>query len=252
MPFQFFTSQMELKHKDVLFAQAGAPEKFEFDENVARIFEDMLERSVPLYRECQDLAARWCLEFAQEHSNIYDLGCSTGTFLWRLAKRLAPEKKLRLIGIDLSEPMLEKARQKLQFSDADWELRRGDLDGPLDLADASVAVMNYTLQFIPPERRPVVMEKIFRGLHPGGALVLIEKVASEHGELDPALMKFYHEFKRDRGYSNLEIARKREALENVLIPWKTSQNMDLLKNAGFRAVEVFFRWNNFAGFIALK
>ena len=243
---------MEIKEKDTLFTQTAMTEKFEFNESVARVFDDMLARSVPMYRECLETTVQWCVRFARKGSNIYDLGCSTGTFLSGLASRLPAHADIRLIGVDNSAPMLKKARQKLAPSPLSWNLIEADLQSDFSLSNASVVVMNYTLQFIPPERRLEVVHKILEGLNPGGLLLMIEKVTSDQPRLDEAYTDFHHQFKETQGYSKLEIARKREALENVLTPRTVGENIDLLLKAGYASAEVFFKWNNFSGFVALK
>ena len=148
--------------------------------------------------------------------------------------------------------MLEKSRIKLKESPIPFKLLETDLNKEVFIKNASAVLMNYTLQFILPERRIHLLKDIFAGMVPGGSLVLIEKIKSGVPELDRTLIDFHHQFKRDRGYSNLEISKKREALENVLIPWTVEENQSLIKKAGFQTVDLFFKWNNFAGFIALK
>ena len=243
---------MTIKEKDDLFTQTGSEEKFEFNEPVARVFDDMLERSVPMYRECLQSAVDWCARFVQPGTHVYDLGCSTGTLMKRLAGRLPTDSGVRLVGLDNSGPMLVKAREKLATSPLPWKLLEADLHGDFSLTNASVVIMNYTLQFIPPERRLEVVRKIHNGLNDGGLLILIEKVKSENSRFEKTCVAFHHEFKRNQGYSRLEIARKREALENVLTPWTVGENINLLMDAGFTSEELFFKWNNFAGFVALK
>ncbi len=243
---------MEIREKDILFTRTAVTEKFEFNESVARVFDDMLARSVPMYRECLETTVQWCVRFARKGSNIYDLGCSTGTFLSGLASRLPAQADIRLIGVDNSPPMLKKAREKLASSPLPSNLIEADLQSDFSLSNASVVVMNYTLQFIPLERRVQVVHKILKGLNPGGLLLMIEKVTSNQPRLDEAYTDFHHQFKETQGYSKLEIARKREALENVLTPRTVGENIDLLREAGFITVEVFFKWNNFSGFVALK
>ncbi|KMP11893.1 hypothetical protein UZ36_02785 [Candidatus Nitromaritima sp. SCGC AAA799-C22] len=238
--------------RDEIFQNGNGPEKFEFNEQVASAFDDMLERSVPLYRECLDLTVDWCARLAQPDSRIYDLGCSTGSLLSQLADALPEVPGLRLTGVDNSKPMLDKARSTLAGPPCDIELIEADLDGGAAFDNASVVVMNYTLQFIPPERRAGLVDKIFRSLLAGGGFILIEKVLSESDRLASTFVEMHHGFKQDRGYSELEISKKRDALENVLIPWKLSETRALLHKAGFADVDVFFKWNNFAGLVALK
>ena len=132
------------------------------------------------------------------------------------------------------------------------KFHEADLNEEVPIQNASVVVMNYTLQFLLPENRVSLLKNIFDGLVPGGSLVLIEKIKSQVPEMDRTFIDFHHQFKRDQGYSNLEISRKREALENVLIPLTVEENQGLIKKAGFKVVDLFFKWNNFAGFIALN
>ncbi len=212
----------------------------------------MLGRSVPMYQECQSLAVHWCSQFAKTNTSIYDLGCSTGTLLLKLARLIDKNKRISLYGVDNSPSMLEKSRSTLKEAPVPCKLFKTDLNKNISIKNASVVVMNYTLQFVLPERRVPLLKNIFEGLVPGGSLVLIEKIKSGIPELDRTFIDFHHQFKRDQGYSNLEISRKRESLENVLIPWTVEENRDIIKKAGFPTVDLFFKWNNFAGFIALN
>ena len=243
---------MASKKKDTLFKKSTAPGKFEFNEQVARVFDDMLERSVPFYKECQRMVIDLTLHFAQKNSAIYDLGCSTGTLLRSLMRAIPENQKIRFIGLDNSEAMLNKARGKLKGHLKRCELVKANLEDDFELTDASVVIMNYTLQFIPPRRRAVMLTKIYKGLRPGGGLLLIEKVRGESDGLNGLFVDQYHTYKQSQGYSKLEIAKKREALENVLVPLKPGKNRDLLEGAGFRQVDIFFKWFNFAGFLTIK
>ncbi len=205
-----------------------------------------------MYEECQDLAVHWCVKYSQSSTYIYDLGCSTGSLLIKLAKTFKPHANIKLIGVDNSSAMLKKAEEALKNSPLPYELVEENLNENLNIINASVVVLNYTLQFVQPENRIPVLQKIYNGLIPGGSLVLIEKVKSEVPELNNTFIQFHHQFKEQKGYSKLEIAQKREALENVLTPWTVKENSNLLTSAGFSTVDLFFKWNNFAGFIALK
>ena len=219
---------------------------------MARVFDDMLQRSVPMYQECQELAVRWCAQYTKSFTSIYDLGCSTGSLLIKLAKTLEPSANIKLIGVDNSSAMLKKAEEVLKSSPLPFELVEENLNNNLTIANASVVVLNYTLQFVQPENRVSILKNIYNGLIPGGSLVLIEKIKNEVPELNNTFIKFHHQFKEQKGYSKLEISQKREALENVLIPLTIKENSNLLNSAGFLTVDLFFKWNNFAGFIALK
>ena len=212
----------------------------------------MLGRSVPMYQECQSLAVHWGSRFAKANTSVYDLGCSTGTLLLKLAQSIDKNKGIALHGVDNSPAMLEKSREVLKQSPIPCELFESDLNQGISIKNASVVMMNYTLQFVLPENRIALLKNIFEGLIPGGSLVLIEKIKSDIPALNETFIDFHHQFKRDRDYSDLEISRKREALENVLIPWTVEENQSLIKKAGFHTVDLFFKWNNFAGFIALN
>lgn len=238
--------------RDTVFAKERLEQDFQFDEAVADVFDDMVSRSVPLYGEIQKMLARLATHFVQEGSTVYDLGCATGTTLVSLAKHM-PEST-RLVGIDLSQPMLEEAQRKFRkYGLADrCELRAMDLNEPLDLKDASVVVMGWTLQFVRPLRRDALIRNIFEGLRPKGVLLIAEKVLVADPGLNRLYIDLYLDYKRQQGYSELEIAKKREALENVMIPYRADENLELFQRNGFATVDVFFRWYNWAGFVAIK
>ena len=148
--------------------------------------------------------------------------------------------------------MLKKAEESFNNSPLPCSMIETDLNKKLSIENASVVVMNYTLQFVKQDNRPTLLKSIYDGLVSDGSLILIEKVKSEISDLNQSFIEFHHQFKEENGYSKLEISQKREALENVLIPWTVEQNRELIRSAGFSTVDLFFKWNNFAGFIALK
>ena len=241
-----------ISKRDTLFKKNTGIRSFEFNESVANVFEDMLERSVPMYQECQSLAVHWCARFAKPNTSVYDLGCSTGQLLLKLAHSIDRNNGISLYGIDNSPAMLGKSRKTLKRSPIPCQLMEADLNRDISIQNASVVVMNYTLQFVLPENRLPLLKNIYENLVPGGSLILIEKIKSDIPALDDTFVDFHHQYKRDRDYSDLEISRKREALENVLIPWTVEENQNLIKKAGFQTVDLFFKWNNFSGFIALN
>jgi tRNA (cmo5U34)-methyltransferase len=225
---------------------------FSFGNGVAAVFDDMLDRSVPFYQEIQRMISEMAADFAVEGTNAYDLGCSTGTTLLNL-HQCVPES-VKIIGVDNSEAMLEKCRLKLQNNaDArDFELRCTDLNCGIQIENASVVCMVLTLQFIRPLYRDRLIESVFRGLNENGCLILVEKVIGEDTLLNRLFIKHYYEMKERKGYSKLEISQKREALENVLIPYRLLENREMLLNCGFRYCDVFFKWYNFCGMVAIK
>jgi tRNA (cmo5U34)-methyltransferase len=225
---------------------------FTFGKQTAAVFDDMLDRSVPFYAEIQRMISEIAVEFAVEGTNLYDLGCSTGnTFL--ALDRVVPND-VRFIGIDASRDMLERAKEKLRQHGLrhEHELICADLNRGVHITNASVVVMNLMLQFIRPLYRQTLMQRIAGGLNDQGCLVLIEKVLSQDSTVNRLFIQYYYAFKERQGYSKLEIAQKREALENVLVPYRLEENRELLLSSGFRECDVFFKWYNFCGLLAIK
>ena len=239
--------------KDQIFKEKrDLIENFNFGEATAQVFDDMLDRSVPFYTEVQRMMGEIAADFAVPGTNLYDLGCSTGTTLLWLDQLVAPD--IRFVGVDSSPEMLEKARAKLDergFT-RPHELVCQNLDNGVAIVNASVVVMNLTLQFVRPLYRDQLIQSIARGTNEQGCLLLVEKVLGQDSTLNRLFIKYYYDFKKRNGYSEMEIAQKREALENVLIPYHFEENRELLLRNGFRACDVFFRWYNFCGMVAIK
>jgi tRNA (cmo5U34)-methyltransferase len=237
---------------DVFREKLQAVTDFSFGEKVAAVFDDMLERSVPFYGEIQRMIGETVADFAVEGTNIYDLGCSTGTTLV-LLDRCLPQN-VKLIGMDASEEMLKRCRAKLAASglQREYELICADFNQGIRLENASVVLMVLTLQFVRPLYRDKLISEIVRGLNDQGCLILVEKVLGEDSLFNRLFIKYYYEFKKRHGYSEMEIAQKREALENVLVPYKLLENREVLVRSGFRYCDVFFKWYNFCGLIAVK
>ena len=226
---------------------------FSFNNKVAGVFDDMVTRAVPYYVEMQRMMSELAADHCGADGVIYDLGCSTGATMIMMDQTVP--QHIKFVGIDDSEPMLEKCKAKLDEMGMTrpYSLEVADLNsGNVPMKDASVVILCLTLQFI----RPIVRERLLRSiqeqLRPGGVLIIIEKILAEETDFNRDFIKYYYNFKRRNQYSELEISQKREALENVLIPYKLSENITLLKEVGFRTVEVFFKWYNFSGFIAKK
>ncbi len=233
---------------DTLFTKP-MKKQFEFDEEVAVVFDDMLQRSVPFYGESQKITEFFALKKLQEGGIMYDLGCSTATLLLNIRRKLT--HNARLIGLDNSQAMLDQARKKCEAYGADVEVIYANiLDFDYKMAD--VFVSNYTLQFIRPLVREELVKKIASCVKKGGIFIMSEKVISHHATLNKELIECYYDFKKEQGYSQYEIMQKREALENVLVPYSEEENIKMALNCGFSHCEVLFRWANFATFIAIK
>lgn len=223
--------------------------QFEFDEQVAAVFDDMLHRSVPYYEEAMDLTRFFALAHLKEGGRLYDLGCSTASTLLSIERDLTI--KAELIGIDNSASMLEQARRKLHAFASDIELIESDM---LTYAykPAHVIICNYTFQFIRPPVRESLIKTLFATIESGGVLIFSEKVVSEDKRINKLLIDRYYQFKKRQGYSDYEIVQKREALENVLVPYTERENVEMIKRCGFSHCEIVFRWANFATFVAVK
>ena len=233
---------------DKVFAKP-IKKQFEFDEEVAAVFDDMLQRSVPFYKESQKITEFFILKKLENGGVVYDLGCSTATLLLNIHRNL--KKSATLIGLDNSEAMLEQARKKCEAYGAKVEVKNADiLEYEYKKADAFVS--NYTLQFIRPLVREELVKKIASSLNEEGIFIFSEKVISHHSKLNKDLIECYYDFKKEQGYSEYEIMQKREALENVLVPYSEDENVKMALNCGFSHCEVVFRWANFATFIAIK
>lgn len=238
---------------DQFFANEMSAKDFSFDEKVASVFDDMVSRSVPMYGETMSAALDLAANFVEQGSNIYDIGTATGTLLIELDKMLG-KRDVNLIGIDNSEAMVKQAQEKINQKECNnpVELIVGDMEENLSLNNASVVFMNYTLQFIRPLHRESVIRQIYESLNDNGCLILVEKVLGNDSLFNRLYIDLYYKYKHQVGYSDKEIKQKREALENVLIPYRIDENLELLKRCGFSSSDIFFKWYNFAGFVAVK
>ena len=227
-------------------------EKFKFDDRVASVFGDMISRSVPGYGMMLDMIGVITREVVKPHTNCYDLGCSLGAGILSMRHNL-PDDSCRIIGIDNSVAMTSRCRQIIDQDDATSpvEIRCQDIMDT-KIENASLVVMNLTLQFIEPSLRESLLEHIYNGLNPGGVLVLSEKTNMPNEHEQDTLTDYYYAFKRQQGYSDLEIAQKREALDNVLIPDTLGTHRTRLHQAGFSHVTPWFQCFNFMSLLAHK
>ena len=239
--------------RDTLFADPLSEHGlFTFDDSVARVFPDMIKRSVPGYPTIVSMTGLLAGRYAVEGSAVYDLGCSLGASTLAMRQNIrAPG--CRIISVDNSSAMLDRCKSVIESDthDTPVDLILADLED-VAIANASVVVLNFTLQFIPREQRDAVVARIYRGLLPGGIMVLSEKVTFEDPHLDALNIELHHQFKRANGYSDMEVARKRSALETVLVPETLAQHKQRIASAGFTGCDVWFQCFNFASLIALK
>ena len=246
------TSASRTGGRDDLFASPlSDPGLFRFDASVASVFPDMINRSVPGYATVVGMTGTLAAQHARPGSQIYDLGCSWGASLLSVAREPACDRS-ELIGIDNSESMLKQASNHLaQFPEAKRiQLQYADvLDTPLH--NASVVIMNYTLQFIPIEEREGLLKRIREAMMPGDVLILSENLTLPDPRLNEYLIDLHHDFKRQQGYSDLEIAQKRQALEDVLVPETRQTHVERLQKVGFSRCDVWFHCLNFGSLIAI-
>ncbi len=228
---------------------------FAFNEDVVRVFPDMIKRSVPGYPTIVENLGVLAAQFARPGSALYDLGCSLGAVTQAMRRHVKSEG-CRVIGVDNSAAMVARCHEYLHAQDSmfqellPYELIEGDILA-LDFQPASVVALNFTLQFIAPERRLELLTRIRQSLLPGGALILSEKLRFEDDAEQALLTDLHITFKRANGYSELEIAQKRSALENVMKPDSLQQHRERLLAAGFRQVTPWFQCLNFASLVAL-
>jgi tRNA (cmo5U34)-methyltransferase len=241
-----------MERDEVFREKYTKPSDFKFSSKVAGVFDDMVNRSVPFYEEMQRMVAELAADHAQPGTFIYDLGCSTGTTLLHMDQTV--DEEVPFVGVDDSQDMLAKCRNKLAHAGIkrDCSLIVADLNKDIQIENASVVVLLLTLQFVRPINRERLVRHIFNGLEKDGTLIIVEKILAEDSRFNRDFIKYYYDMKRRHHYSEMEIAQKREALENVLIPYKLSENITLLRDAGFEHCEIFFKWYNFTGIIAKK
>lgn len=244
---------MRNMEKDKVFAEKQTTiTPFCFNEKVARVFDDMLVRSVPFYGEVLKQQARMSLRHYRAGTRIYDLGCSHGNF-GILISEVFKNTPFRMTGVDSSKPMIDKYRRRIAdtMNNNPIDLVCGCMED-IKIKNASVVVVNLTLQFLSPDKRDEMIKAIYKGLIPGGILLLFEKTLHTDPMLAELEQDFYCQFKRENGYSDLEISQKRDALEKVLIPESVPSHENRILAAGFSLFNVWLKWFNFTAMMAVK
>jgi len=245
---------MSFNQRDNLFAELRSDTTlFSFNDSVVDVFPDMIQRSVPGYSTVVRMTGVLAEQYAQPGTCVYDIGCSLGESIrsaeHALGGNTSSRRDCRLIGIDNSGAMIRRAKEQVQ-SESRIEWIEADAL-KVDFAPCSVAILNFTLQFIPIEQRLSLLKSIHSAMVPGGLLILSEKLTMADPAMDTLMIDLHHDFKRSQGYSDLEIAQKRDAIENVLIPETAQSHSDRLSEAGFSSSSIWFQCLNFASFIAV-
>lgn len=222
-------------------------EKWTFDQDVTQIFEDMLTRSIPQYEVMRQAVFDMASPFAKPHTAIVDLGCSRGDALAPFVERFCHQSQC--IGIEVSDPMLQAAQERFEKRAS---IRSLDLRKDYPREKASITLSILTLQFTPIEYRQRIIREVYKHTISGGVFILVEKLLGATTEINDLLIKNYYALKSTNGYSQEAIERKRLSLEGVLVPVTAKWNEELLRQAGFQYVDCFWRWMNFAGWIAIK
>jgi len=228
---------------------------FTFDDQVAEVFPDMISRSVPGYASILAMIGELAVRYVVPHSRVYDLGCSLGAATAVVCDRV--KVPCKIVAIDNSAAMLAKMRENLvkakQSDGQDCEVELVEMSiQESEICDASFVILNLTLQFLPPAERAGVLRRIYEGLRPGGCLLLAEKLKFDDEQQQSLITELHHDFKRAHGYSELEIAQKRTAIENRLIPETLEQHIDRLKQVGFSTIVPWFQCFSFASMLAIK
>jgi tRNA (cmo5U34)-methyltransferase len=239
--------------RDNLFAEKMLPGDFVFDARVARVFDDMINRSVPGYSTIIAMIGVMAERYCRDNSAIYDLGCSLGGATLAVAHRVSCNN-YSLVAIDNSPAMIDSLQNKLldqDFPNTRIECRCEDIRQS-SISNASMVILNFTLQFIAVEQRTELLRRIYEGMNPGGILVISEKILFPDPDLNALMVDLYHSFKENMGYSKLEISQKRAALEKVLLPETLSQHRARLESVGFHTLDVWFQCFNFASMVAFK
>jgi tRNA (cmo5U34)-methyltransferase len=242
--------------KDEIYRKQPGDEPFRFDDSVASVFPDMLRRSIPGYAASLEAIGSLAARYVQDDTNCYDLGCSLGAATLAMRQGISA-RDCRIIAIDNSAAMIDRCRQLIAEDAAtssnttSVEVVHADIVDQ-EISNASMVVLNYTLQFLALAERDTLLQRVCAGLNPGGLLVLSEKVLDENEHMEELLFDLHHEHKRRNNYSAMEISRKRAALENVLVPETVTRHRKRLLDAGFEHIAVWLRYFNFVSIIAIK
>lgn len=242
--------------KDTIYTNEQEVVDFTFDEKVVSVFPDMINRSVPGYPTIIKMIGSLAERYVQPNTRCYDLGCSLGASTFAMRHHVQGEG-VEIISVDNSQAMLDQFQQAIALDSKERgdavsvQPQLGDI-AEIDIQNASMVVLNFTLQFIPVAQRDAMIQKVYDGLVDGGVLVLSEKLVFDDGHMNELYIDLHHNFKKSQGYSDMEIAQKRSAIENVLVPETMATHKNRFASAGFASSDVCFQCLNFASFVAIK
>lgn len=242
-----------MANKDTIFsAPIDKIGDFTFDERVAEVFPDMIQRSVPGYSNIISTIGMFTQRFITANSNLYDLGCSLGAATLSM-RRYVNQEGCKIIAVDNSPAMVERCKLHINAyrSDTPVDVVEADIRN-ITIENASVVVLNFTLQFLSPEDRQSLLTNIYSGMNKGGILIISEKYTFDDKAANELLIDLHHDFKRANGYSELEISQKRTAIENVLRSDSIITHKKRLHDIGFSSAEVWYQCFNFGSMFAIK
>jgi tRNA (cmo5U34)-methyltransferase len=242
-----------MKKKDSLYSEKqNSIAQFKFDKKVTEAFDDMIERSVPGYGTTISMLGIIAEKYSQADSYCYDLGCSLGAATLAMRRNIK-QSGCSIVSVDNSEPMIEKCQERIAAENSQVPVKLVCADiRDVAIRNASIVVLNFTLQFIAPEKRETLLKKIYDGMLPSGVLILSEKISFDNKQVEELNIEMHHAFKRSHGYSDLEVSQKRTALEKVLTPETIEAHQQRLKNAGFQTSTVWFQCLNFISIAAIR
>lgn len=248
---------MSKPKQDDIYSGTRPRADFVFDDKVADVFTDMINRSVPGYATIISMIGMLADRYCTPGSSVYDLGCSLGGATLAMAHHISHED-YKLIAVDNSEAMISRFQATLDSRDSTGKDKADSIElictdlVDINIDNASVVVLNFTLQFIPLATRADLIRRIYAGMNPGGILILSEKIRCDDTPVNDLLIDMYHQFKQVQGYSQLEVSQKRSALENVLIPETITAHKTRIQEAGFHSCDTWFQCFNFTSLVAIK
>ncbi|ELY4477097.1 methyltransferase domain-containing protein [Salmonella enterica] len=244
------TNDNNLNKESVDELITALPGNWRFDHEVVQAFDEHVRRSVPFYDQVQTMISDISEWFVRDGTTIYDLGTSTGETIYRLKDKHKSKKNIRYIGIDNSLPMLEKAR--IKCGDENIQFLHQNIISVTEFPAAGLITAIYSLQFLPLSERRIVVERVSRDLYEGGAFIIVEKVRAESSYFEDIWLELYWDMKQSSGLKSEQVLSKAKSLRGILMPLTLSENIKILEDSGFVVIDIFMKWYNFVGIVAVK